>query len=43
VRSIRIALLALLIGAGQSALPQMELSFGHVGEPGMGLVDFFYH
>src|SRR6266404_130257 len=34
MRSIRLALLALLIGVGQSALAQMELKFGHVGEPG---------
>jgi TRAP-type transport system periplasmic protein len=34
MRSIRVALLALLIGVCQSALAQMELKFGHVGEPG---------
>src|SRR6266513_5470453 len=34
MRSIRLALLALLIGVSQSALAQMELKFGHVGEPG---------
>src|SRR5438552_14690728 len=39
MRSIRLGLLALLIGVGQSALAQMELKFGHVGEPG-SLFDF---
>ena len=34
MRSIRLALLALLIGVSESALAQMELKFGHVGEPG---------
>src|SRR3984893_18076804 len=35
MRSIRVALVALLIGVCQSALAaQMELKFGHVGEPG---------
>src|SRR5438105_15048311 len=34
MRSIRLALLALLIGVSESALAQMALKFGHVGEPG---------
>jgi TRAP-type C4-dicarboxylate transport system substrate-binding protein len=34
MRSIRFTVLALLIGVCQPALAQMELKFGHVGEPG---------
>ncbi|HEV2040137.1 MAG TPA: TRAP transporter substrate-binding protein, partial [Casimicrobiaceae bacterium] len=34
MRSIRFAVLALLVGVCQPALGQMELKFGHVGEPG---------
>jgi tripartite ATP-independent transporter DctP family solute receptor len=34
MRSIRFAVLALLVGVCQPALAQMELKFGHVGEPG---------
>ena len=34
MRSVRLALLVFLVGLCPPALAQMELKFGHVGEPG---------